>query len=85
MFTAFSASTAKKQVGKQRDQVIPFECVATALTMTPLFRKALSGGKAKDADIQEAADHDPKEKDPDTCHDPYHSFRSEHRGNASIR
>ncbi len=83
MFSALSASTAKEYIRKQRDKIIPTKGVATALAMAPFLRKALPLGKAIDADIQEAAYHDPEEKKPY----PYyyiHFIKGDHRGNASV-
>jgi hypothetical protein len=51
MFTAFSASAAKKQIGKQRDQIKPSQGIATALAMTSFLRKAFSCREPEDADI----------------------------------
>jgi hypothetical protein len=83
MFPTFSTSTAQEQITEKWDQIVPAQGVAAFLTMTTFFRDTLSGGEAIDADIQEAAYHDAKEKDPNS--DNYHDscFRSDHRGNAS--
>jgi hypothetical protein len=51
MFSALSASTAKKNVRKQGNQVIPAKDIATALAVTPFLSEALTCGKAIDTDI----------------------------------
>jgi BarA-like signal transduction histidine kinase len=51
MLTALSASTAKKNVRKQWDKIIPAKGITAALAMTSFLSYGLPCGKAIDADI----------------------------------
>jgi hypothetical protein len=80
MLSALTATTAKKQITEYRNQVVPAQGIATLHAMASLLCQRLPLREAIDADIQEAAYHNPEEEKPNSYYDVFCFNRCDHRG-----
>jgi hypothetical protein len=80
MFSALSATTAKKQITENRNKIVPAQSIATFHTVASLLCQRLPLREAIDTDVQKAAYHDPEEEKPYSYYDVFCFNRCDHRG-----